>query len=71
MPSKLSAKLCFAWSGDHESLKQFVKNVLNLERTWSQPGGDRTLFISLDNPTILCKKSKNVLCLDGARANEI
>ena len=70
MASKLFEKLCFAWSGDYESLKQFVKDDLNLEGTWSQPGGDRKLF-TLGDSTILWKKNKNVLRLDGARANEI
>ena len=64
MASKLFEKLCFAWSGDYESLKQFVKDDLNLEGTWSQPGGDRKLF-TLGDSTILWKKNKNVLCLDG------
>ena len=70
MASKLFERLCFAWSGDYESLKQFVKDDLNLEGTWSQPGGDRKLF-TLGDSTILWKKNKNVLRLDGARANEI
>ena len=51
-------------------MKQFVKDDLNLEGTWSQPGGDRKLF-TLGDSTILWKKNKNVLRLDGARANEI
>ena len=70
MASKPFERLCFAWSGDYESLKQFVKDDLNLEGTWSQPGGDRKLF-TLGDSTILWKKNKNVLRLDGARANEI
>ena len=70
MASKLFERLCFAWSGDYESLKQFVKDDLNLQGTWSKPGGDRKLF-TLGDSTILWKKNKNVLRLDGARANEI
>ena len=70
MASKLIERLCFAWSGDYESLKQFVKDDLNLEGTWSQPGSDRKLF-TLGDSTILWKKNRNVLRLDGARANEI
>ena len=54
MASKLFEKLCFAWSGDYESLKQFGKDDLNLEGTWSQPGGDRKLF-TLGDSTILWK----------------
>lgn len=70
MRSKLCEKLCFAWSGDYDSLKQFVKDDLNLEGTWSQPGGDRKLF-TVDDSTILWKKNKNILVLDGAGASEI
>ena len=70
MKSKLSEKLCFAWSGDYESLKHFVKDDLKLEGVWSQPGGDRKLF-TFDDTSILWKKSRNILCLSGARTNEI
>ena len=39
MASELSEKLCFTWSGDYESLKQFVKDDLNLEGAWSEMWG--------------------------------
>ena len=62
MASKLTEKLCYDWSGDYESLQQFVKDDLNLEGVWSQTGGDKKIF-TFDNTTRLLKKSKNVLCL--------
>ena len=70
MASKISEKLCFAWSSDYESLKHFVKDDLKLEGVWSQHGGDRRLF-TFDDTSILWIKSKNILCLSGARTNEI
>ena len=33
--------LCIAWTGDFESLKQFVSEHLKLEGTWSHPGGEK------------------------------
>jgi hypothetical protein len=44
MATSLSDKLCIAWSGTYESLKQFVSEDLQLKGTWEQPGGDRKLF---------------------------
>ena len=37
-------KLCLAWTGDYESLKQFVMESLKLDGIWSQPGGDKKVF---------------------------
>ena len=34
----LRENLCFAWSGDFESLKLFIKEDLKLDGTWSHPG---------------------------------
>ena len=52
MASKLTEKLCYDWSGDYESLQQFVKDDLNLEGVWSQTGGDKKIF-TFDNTTRL------------------
>ena len=52
MASKLSEKLCFAWSGDYESRKHFVKDDLKLEGVRSQPGGDKKLFTFDDTSTL-------------------
>ena len=63
--------LCFAGSGDYESLNHFVRHfVKDLRGARSQPDGDRQLFMFC-NSTILWKKSKNVLRLNGVRRNEI
>lgn len=70
MATKVSEKLCFAWIGDFESLKNFVKEKLKLDGTWLQPGGDKKLFTSEDS-TITWRKNKNLLSLDGERANDI
>ena len=54
--------LCFAWSGDFESLKLFIKEDLKLDGTWSHPGGDKKLF-STENITISWRRSKSILWL--------
>ena len=36
----------FAWEGSLESLKQFIKDDLNIEGKWSSPGGETKLFTS-------------------------
>lgn len=36
--------LSLAGSGDLESLKKFVNEILQLDCDWSQPGDDRRLF---------------------------
>lgn len=68
--AKLSDKLGFAWCGDFELLKQFVSENLKLEGTWSQPGGDKKLFTSEDL-TIIWRKNKNLLSVNGKRASKI
>ncbi len=32
--------LSLAWTGEFDSLKEFVKDSLKLDGEWSQPGGD-------------------------------
>lgn len=70
MATSLSDKLCIAWSGTYESLKQFVSEDLQLKGTWEQPGGDRKLF-SCDTSTILWRKNKGLLSINGENATEI
>ena len=36
----------FAWEGSLESLKEFIKDKLNIEGKWSSPGGETKLFTS-------------------------
>ena len=64
----LRENLCFAWSGDFESLKLFIKEDLKLDRTWSHPGGDKKLF-STENITISWRRSKSILWLKGENAD--
>ena len=70
MATKLSEMLCFAWAGDFECLKQFVGKNLKLEGSWTQPGGDKKVFTS-DNSTIIWRKSKNLLYLEGEKASDV
>ena len=70
MATSLSDMLCIAWSGTYESLKQFVSEDLQLKGTWEQPGGDRKLF-SCDTSTILWRKNKGLLSINGENATEI
>ncbi len=56
--------LGIAWSGDFNSLKQFVKDVLKLVGEWSQPGGDRKVF-AFGSSSISWRKSKVCLQLEG------
>ena len=40
----LNTKLRLSWTGDYEYLKQFVNETLQLNSTWSQPGGDKKVY---------------------------
>ena len=62
-------KLSLAWTGDYESLKQFVYETFKLEGSWSQPGGDRKLF-TFEDSRILWKKNPNLLSFNGSRVND-
>ena len=62
--------LCFAWSGDFESLKLLLKEDLKLDGTWSHPGGDKKLF-SAENITISWRRSKSILLLEGENAGSL
>ena len=62
------SKLHLYWSGDFASLKHFVCNVIKLQGSWSQPGGDKKVF-SGDVFSITWRKSKRMLKFDGERSN--
>ena len=36
--------ICFAWTGDFDSLKVLVAKDLELSGIWEHPGGDKKLF---------------------------
>ena len=48
----MSANLRLSWVGDHDSLKEFVKDSLMVQGTWSSPVGEKKLF-EAENLTIL------------------
>ena len=66
----LRENLCFAWSGDFESLKLLLKEDLKLDGTWSHPGGDKKLF-SAENITISWRRNKSILLLEGENAGSL
>ena len=70
MASKASEGLCFAWTGEFDLLKNFVKDNLKLKGIWSQPGGDKKVFTS-ENCKIIWRKNKNILSVDGKRARNV
>ena len=53
----LSGYLGFAWVGDFDSLKIFIKESLQVDGIWTQPGGDRKVFTA-DDLSILWKKKQ-------------
>jgi hypothetical protein len=38
----MSANLRLSWIGDHDNLKEFVRDNLILQGTWSSPAGEET-----------------------------
>ncbi len=68
--ASLTHNLCFGWLGDFDSLKQFVGDVLGLSGVWEQPGGDKKIF-KTDNTSIVWRKSKCALQIEGAEVNKI
>ncbi len=62
--------LGLSWTGDFESLKYFVAESLKLTGTWSQPGGDKKVFVAEDAP-IVWRKNKSILTIEGLKANQL
>jgi hypothetical protein len=56
----MSANLRLSWIGDHDSLKEFVRDNLILQGTWSSPAGEKKLFES-EGLTILWLKKKKLV----------
>ena len=65
-----SKSLGLSWTGDFESLKYFVAESLKLTGTWSQPGGDKKVFVAED-ASIVWRKNKNILTIEGVKANQL
>jgi hypothetical protein len=68
--SSFIENISLTWTGDLVSLKQFSSEVLKLDGEWSQPGGDKKLFTFV-NSTMVWRKNKNVLTINGERSEEI
>ena len=62
--------LSLAWTGEFDSLKEFVKDSLKLDGEWSQPGGDRKVFTFGDS-SIIWRKNKRLLSVNGEESSEI
>ena len=71
MAKSVKAHLSFAWTGDFESLKQFVGENLKLVGSWSQPEGDKKVFNSVTSVSIIWRKNRNSLNVKGEGANNI
>ena len=70
MAINTSKNLCFTWTGEFNSLKCFVKDNLKLKEIWTQPGGVKKVFTS-DDSTLIWRKNKGILLIDGVRAHDI
>ena len=64
----VTGNLCFAWTGDFNSLKKFVAETLMLDGQWMQPGGDKKLF-TFDTSSIVWRKNKNLLSVEGEQSS--
>ncbi len=62
-------KLSLVWTGDYESLKQFINETFKLDGSWGQPGGDRKVY-NVGDSKIVWKKNKGLLSFDGSMAND-
>jgi hypothetical protein len=66
----LTNNLSLAWTGDFDSLKTFIKEVLKFNGEWSQPGGDKKHFV-FGNSSISWRRNKHLLSVNGEKSNEI
>ena len=64
------SNLKLSWTGDLASLKTFVEDNLNLQGTWSSPGGEKKLLVA-ENLTIQWLKNKKFLSIEGKIVNNI
>ena len=51
-------------------LKDLVEGNLNLQRTWSQPGGEKKLFVA-ENLTVKWLKNKKFLSIEGKNVHKV
>ena len=63
--------LSLAWSGDFDSLKEFLCETCDFVGNWCQPGGDKKVFSVNDDSSISWGKSKKVLSFNGPLASQL
>ena len=68
MVAKNNLKL--TWTGDFQSLKPFVCNNIKLQYDWTQPGGDKKVFIG-KSFGITWRKGKKLLNFEGTDSNKV
>ena len=66
----LTSGLSLAWSGDFNSLKEFICKTCDFVGNWSQPG-DKKVFSFNDDSSISWRKSKKVLSFNGPQASQL
>lgn len=60
-----------AWTGDLDSLKQFVKEHLKLDGIWSQPRSDKRVFSADGCLTSWPKNNKLLTVVEGYNENQV
>ena len=65
-------KLRLTWTGDFPSLKSYMSEYLKVNGEWSQPGGDKKVFNSVDDGfSVSWRKNKKLLSFEGKNAKVI
>ena len=64
------SNLKLSWRGDLASLQTFVEGNLNLQGTWSSPGGEKKLFVA-ENLTVQWLKNKKFLSIEGKNVHKV
>ena len=57
----MSANLRLSWVGDHESLKEFIKDSLMVQGTWSSPAGEMKLFKAENSLWLIERMEKKLM----------
>ena len=65
-----TSNLKLSWTGDFQSLKDFVHAVLKAEGEWSSPGGETKLFTG-DKVTLTWLRNKKYLSIRGKDEREV
>lgn len=68
--ASLLDNLSIAWTGDFDSLREFMSDELNLIGNWEQPRGDKKIFKS-ETISVSWRKGKSVLNIEGVDAGRI